>query len=292
MTVGSFLNNLATLSKIDVATNEKFKSFIETNKSLLDADLPEEIAGTINGSLLTLDSAKNNFDLKKHFTAQALNGTDAAIERLVNEYQFEDIDKAEFLAEKNTNKKVEMLASKLKTALDKKASTPDGTGKSAALEKEILTLNSQLLDIKNTHNTEKLALQSQFENQILGYNVNQILSSKDYANINDKEVAVTVANQFINKALNESNAKLITKDGKLKLVRNDDTALDYMENNKIIEFNDFADKTLSKHNLLKVSNSTTNTAVNSATQTTINAGQGVVSPMAEYYKDKQEFINS
>jgi hypothetical protein len=289
MNIGEFLNTLALTTNVDAT---ELNTFIETNKDKLNFELPSEIASQIQSKIITVDSAKHNIDLKKHFFAQALNGTDARINQLVDEYQFDDDAKSVLMSEKSTMKKVEILALKLKEAYEKKASTSNPS-KTASLETEIQNLNKQILDVKTSYENKIKGLHDEFENKNLDFSVKHFLSQKDYANIPDKDIAIDVAQRYLQSSFESKGVKLINRNNKPTLVRADDTQLDYMENNKQVDFNSFAEKVLAEKGLLKVSNSsTTNTAASSATTTIIKSPETVNTAMKEYYASQREKINS
>lgn len=283
MNLGDFLNTLALTTNVDAT---ELTAFIDSNKDKLNIELPSELASQIQSKIITIDSAKHNLDLKKHFFAKALNGTDARITQLLDEYQLDDDAKSVLMAEKSTMKKVELLTSKLKEAYEKKASTTN-VGKTASLETEIQSLNKQILDIKNQYEDKIKGIHIDFENKQLDYSIKQFLAQKEYANIPDKDIAIDVAQRYLTSSLDSKGVKLINRNNKPTLVRADDTELDYMENNKQVDFNSFADKLLAEKGLLKVSNSTTNTAVNTATKN-VTTPNPVNAGVKEYYASQRE----
>ena len=83
----------------------------------LDTDVPDDIASSLKSNLLTLESAKNNPDIKKHFTAQALNTIDTGLYEYADEYgKLSDDQIAEIKAEKSSYKKMRMMLDALRNA--------------------------------------------------------------------------------------------------------------------------------------------------------------------------------
>lgn len=229
---------------------------ISAAENLADVKISDDLMAKYNAGILTLNSAKSNADLKKHFNAQVYNGIDALIERIMEENQLDALSLHDIQTEKSTPKKIELLTK----ALNKKVAT----GKPVANADDIKTLNEQIVKLKTDHETVLKAKEAEFEGQLINFQRSQYLATKDYANITDKEIGVKIANEYLNKALTEKGAILVRDNGQLKLKSAKDPSLDYYENNKAVSFNEFSDGVLAQNNLLKVQ---TQTQAASATPT-------------------------
>lgn len=237
--------------------------------------LSDDLVKRFNSGILTLESAKANPDLKKHFNAQVYNGIDALLERIVNENEIDSLALFDIQSEKSTPKKIELLTK----ALNKKAAS----SKSPATD-EIKTLNEQLAKLKTESELALKNKENEFENTLIQMQRSTYLAGKEYANITDKEIGVKIANEYLNKALSERGAIIVRENGQLKLKSAKDPALDYYENNKAVSYNDFADWVLAQNNLIKVQSQTT-PAVTTATQTiTTPAGKEVNNTVLERNK--------
>lgn len=238
--------------------------------------LSDDLVKRFNSGILTLDSAKANPDLKKHFNAQVYNGIDALLERIVNENEIDSLALFDIQSEKSTPKKIELLTK----ALNKKAAS----SKSPATADEIKTLNEQLAKLKSESELALKNKENEFENTLIQMERSTYLAGKEYANIPDKKIGVKIANEYLDQALAEKGATIVRENGQLKLKRANDPTMDYFENNKPVSYNDFADGVLAQNNLIKVQSQTT-PAVNTATQTiTTPAGKEVNSTVLERNK--------
>lgn len=215
-----------------------------------EIELSENLISKFNSSILTLDSAKANTNLKSHFNAQVYNGLDALVNRMVEENNIDSLSKYDIDSEKSTPKKIELLAKALKK---------NGTATPANAD-EIKGLNEQLLKLKQESETAIRNKDAEFENTLIQMERQNYLATKDYANITDKEIGIKIASEYLNKALSEKGATLVREDGKLKLKSSKDPSLDYYENNKAVSYNEFTDGVLAQNNLLKVQTQTTPTA--------------------------------
>ena len=232
-----------------------------TDKSIVDllsvnATVGDEAFNKIEtglNSLLTFESAKHNAQLSAHFKSQALLPADTEINNILEALGLEDADKAEFASEKSTYKKIGKLVEKVKALESKKASATSGTDKKA-LTDEIQKLNGQILDLKAQSEAKIKAAQDEANAAILQYAQESLLSGKPFSDSIPEAIRVSSSLQLINKELTAKGAKVIrAADGSLKLIQAANPDLDYMENNKPVGYGEFADKVLSTHAMLKVS---------------------------------------
>src|SRR3972149_3148251 len=113
-----YINRLA--QSAGIAKDDKALVDFLSNSEVSKISIADEVAGKIEKSLLTFDSAKNHPELKKHYTAQALNGVDSAIDTLADELGLDDTTKAEIKAETSSYKKVPIVAKKARDLAVKK----------------------------------------------------------------------------------------------------------------------------------------------------------------------------
>jgi hypothetical protein len=218
--------------------------------------VPDAVASALKSNLLTIEAAKNDLTLKKHFTAQALNTVDVGLQSKLEELGYFKPDEIDaFTSEKSTYKRISMaldaLNAKHKEALKAKhGGDPDAA---KVLKDEINTLNSQLLAMKDTHSNEMRVKASEMEKSIMDYAINAELIGKTYANSTlDKSINAMVARQIIEQRLASDGASIVRKDGSLSLVRRDSPELDFMKENKKIGFGDYLDTVLSESKMLQV----------------------------------------
>ena len=223
------------------------------------AQIPDEIAGALKSliapgtDLITLEAAKNNPDLLKHFNATIFNGMDAKILALATEDgDLSTTDLADLKAEKNSYEKLRLLKQKVKTATEGKHTNP--ADKQLLLD-EIKQLTKQVADTQAAAQTEIEKAQQQFEHRLTDYAVDSLLSTQPYANADiPTEVNVMTAKNLITKVLADKHAILKRdSDGKLVLKNAENPELDFIENNNKVTFSDLAISTLANNKLLKVS---------------------------------------
>lgn len=231
-------------------TDKAFMDLLTVNATVGD-DVYNRIESGLNG-LLTIDSAKHNPVLAAHFKANALLPADTEINNLLEELGFDDTIKTEFASEKSTYKKIGNLVRKVKELEAKKADA--GKGDKATLTAEINKLNQDILTLKKQSDEQVKQLQSEHENSLLQYAMQSELKGKQYSESIPEALRVVGAQTLLEQELKKNGAKVVrTSDGSLKLVRAENSELDYMENNKPVGFGEFTDKVLSTHAMLKVS---------------------------------------
>ena len=145
MNIGEFLNTQATISGI-APDNDALKSLL-ANPELSKVNLPDEITAKIQSTLMTVEQAKTNAEVKKHFNALALNPVDTTIMEILNSVsELPDDVKAKFTNEKNSYTKIKMLADTIKELEGKKVGAAGGD--KAKLIEQITSLNNEIVKIK------------------------------------------------------------------------------------------------------------------------------------------------
>lgn len=215
------------------------------------AAIPDDIAGSLDNSLLTIAAATNNHpDVKKVYFAQAYNGLDAELKSLATEFSLPDDVIADIEKAGGSTKKAVAMAKKLHE-LASKAAPADKT-EAAKLRTEITELNNKLA----TEIKKQTDLKADFDKQLQGIKIQTKLSSMlnghktvyDELPVEAKDAAI---NALITKALQDSDADFTFDDkGNLSLIKKDGTNL-FGENHTLVTPQSFIDKTLSK--ILKVS---------------------------------------
>lgn len=221
-----------------------------------EIDVPDDIAKSLKSNLMTVDSAKHNPDLKKYFVAQALNAVDTELANIIESNDFDDVAKSNFKSEKSSYKRMKLVADALASKANNATvgNVPDD--KLNAYKSEIEKLNSQLSQIKDEHESKLKSVRDESEQNILNFALNAELNGKQYANESlDKNVNRMIARQLLDDSLKSDGAKIIRTDAGLKLVRSDDSEMDFMVENKNVKFGDYVDNLLTGAKLLKVNES-------------------------------------
>ena len=94
---------------------------------LASVQIPDALITPIDNGLLSLQAAKNNHpEIGAYYKAQTLDGLDKELNRFAEDYKLPDDVKAELAAEKSSIKRAGLLAAKIKTLEEQKASSGKG----------------------------------------------------------------------------------------------------------------------------------------------------------------------
>lgn len=259
MKFGEFLNTMA--AKLGLQNDPQMVSLL-SNATIAQMEIGDDFAGKMNAGLMSLEGAKSNTEVKKHFDALALNGVDAKLLPLAQLYGAT----TEFDAEKSTYKRVDILADKIKAKIaeiEAKQASGDVTKDSEVkrLNGELLKLQQQLTTATAEKDREIATLKASHEKAMLGSLIDFALTGKPYANDKvDAKTNVTIARALIDGKLAEKGAIIVNDNGVLKLKNANAPELDLLdEGNKPVTFAGFTDKILADANLLKVSKATPQT---------------------------------
>lgn len=242
---GTWISELADIAGYD---KSKLIDLLSVN-----AQIPDDLVTAVNSNLMTLDTAKNNIELKKYFHAQALNGIDAELKNVLSELELDDDSRQAIESETSSYKRVSKSL-KLVKELEAKKSQANTKGEKTELQKEIDRLNNEIKTTKLQMQEKENEFNSKLESTLTEYQLNSILSSKNYA-FGDmpKDVLTLTAKNLLQSALTSKGVKIVRENDKLKLVRAEAPDLDYRENNTPVNIGDFVDRVLADNKLLKVS---------------------------------------
>lgn len=253
MKLGDFLNT--TASKLGLQNDPTFVAFIQANPTLAQIEFDDKVAIPINTGLMSLEGAKNNPDVKKHYDALALNGIDAKLLPLAQAYGAT----AEFDTEKSTYKRVDILAAKIQAKIaeiEAKQASGEVTKDTEVkrLNGELTKLQNQLTSLTATKDAEIATLKKDHATAIQNALIDFELSGKSYANDQiDAKTNVTIARAILQSALAQAGAIVVNDNGTLKLKNANAPELDLLDaNNKPYTFTGFADKALADAKVLRV----------------------------------------
>lgn len=238
------------------ANNEQLTDLL-ANENLQQIQINDDLANQINGNILTMESAKHNSALSKHFKATILNGLDSEMNNLFGELELPDEVKSEILNEQSTFKRVPLLVQKVK-ALESAKSGASQSDKND-LQKEIDRLNGQIAETNDSYKAQLQQVENEWKNKFLDSNISTVLHGYNYAFETDKSNSVMMAKALLNNTLSQKGLKVIDENGSLKLVKptEDGSFMDYYDDkNQKVGFKDFADQLLTENNLLKTTDST------------------------------------
>jgi hypothetical protein len=234
----------------------------------INALIPDDLVSAVNANLMTMETAKNNIDLKKYFHAQALNGVDAELRSALNELDLDDENRTAIDSETSTYKKVSKSLKLVKELQEKKANS-NNKGEKTELQKEIDRLNNEIKTVKLQSEDKERDYNNKLDSTLTEYQINSILNSKNYAMDGmPKDVLTLTAKNLLQSELTAKGIKIVRDNDKLKLVRIDAPDLDYRENNTPVQIGDFVDSVLANNKLLKVSEPQANTVTQNVTTIT------------------------
>lgn len=222
------------------------------NLMAVSTEFPAEDATKILGSLITIEDAKQNYDLKGWFFKSAMDGADAEIVKLMDEMGLEVANKDEIQAEKNTFQKIGKLVREVKSLEAKKAGAT--TGEKKELSEKINALTTQIAEMPKAHAKEIERINSEWQGKLTNSTIRSILASKKYANTNiPADVNIETAMVLLNKELEKKGAKIINTNTGLKLVQAKDETLDWSNAaNEKPSVEQFFDGFLAENKLLAV----------------------------------------
>jgi len=244
--LGVLLNTLAKSVGIE-PTDPALVDFL-SKAELATATIGDDIAKKITNGLLSIEAAKQNPDLKSHFTALALNAVDTELNELANEFGFDDTTKAELAGEKSSYKRAGLLARKVQQLEAAKVGAKEGDKSKLALQ--IDELNSQITEIKNGHSSELDKITKAHKAERIDWELNSLYNGYDYAMPLSKEANTQVAKNLINSELKAKGLSIVNQDNALKLLTSEGT--EYYHENQKVGIKDFMDKTLTANKVLKI----------------------------------------
>lgn len=258
--LGDLFKSLATKAGINVnelATKDPaFASLLA-----VAAEVPDEIAGQMETTLLTMAAAKNNGELKKHYFAQALDGVDSVIEKVAKKRGIPDEVWTALTGEKNSMKRLEMLDDKIAELQAAKIATTDKTDKTE-FQRQIDTLQKELKEAKEAHTAEISRRETEFSTKETGLMINAILAGKNFANKDvPQNVNILVARSLLDQKLAAEGAKVVNDNGVIKILKQDGS--DYFDrtHNKV-DVGTFLDGVLSTNKMLAITDPGNNSGDN------------------------------
>lgn len=238
-----------------------------------DLEIADEVATSIDNGLLSLATAKNSHpDIKNHYFAQAYNGLDNELQKLIDAEKLPEDIVADIKKETSSTKRAVLLATKLKELEGKKSSTKQGD--TQKLNDQIVDLNNQLraekdriAEIERKHTGEKKEIRQRHAlNQLLG-------GYKTIHDSLDPSTKAIILNAIIQKNLDSKNALWDIDDSdNLKLVGKDNSNI-FGDDNRQLTPKTFLDQVLANEKMLVVNDSGNNNQNNNNNSNRPNNGQ-------------------
>lgn len=248
---GEFITKLCTLAGIE-QSDPALISLISSSE-FSNAKVPDEIVQKINSSLFTLDSARNNESLRKHYHAEILNGLDDNIHSFVDKLGIDPNVAEELKSEKKTIQKYNKLVEKVIELQEKKADSKSATNKSE-LEAEILKLNSQIKELSNKLKEAPLERDKIWQDKLKTKAIENTLGSYRFANEENipKDVLIETAKVLLNKKLSENNVSIQYDNDKDSISLKTESGMDFYLDNSPVSFKSYVDSILAESKMLEI----------------------------------------
>lgn len=268
--VSEFIKSLIVKSGGN-ADDEKIKTAL----AAIDAnmELGDDLVGTIDRGLISIDNAKNNHpDIKKHYTALALNGLDTELDRLMDDEKFGDDIVTELKAEKSSTKRAALIAKKIKELEAAKA----GQGKEAtkALNETIADLNKQLRAEKDSINGIKTEYEGKLRAKDMHYAKRDLMIG--YKTIHDgldPETRNIIINAIIDKNMKSKGLQWELDGNGNFVIQTKEGSNAFTDDNRQLTPKIFLDKVMADEKLLVVSESNNQQQNNNRNNNHNNSGQ-------------------
>lgn len=274
-TAGEFITKLATMAGL--STSDPDIVSILSNSEFSNYRLPEGVYSKINSNLLTLDSARNNENLRRHYHAEILNGLDNNIESMLERYGIDGEVAETVRQEKKTTEKYNKLIERLNDLHARKAQSSSKSDK-AELENEIGKLNQQVKELNTKLQTAPLERDQFWTEKLKGKAIQNMLTSYTYAGEKDipKDVLIETASVLLNRKLNEAKVRLEYSADQDNISLKTESGMDFYKDNSPVSFKSFADQVLAESKLLAIPAASSATLQNSnpqpmPTQTIVSA---------------------
>ncbi len=272
----TLFDSLAKKAGVDI-TDE---SYLKALEAIKDIEISDEISTKLESNLYDIESAKQNYILKQHFTALGLNGVDAQLKEALEELIEDESVRNELLGVKSTPARVRTALAKIKELENAKAKAEgkgdDGKAKKAQEEIDRLVNDFKVKESNYLQEIEK-------EKKLRSESVENLehkffLQGLDYDKSKSIEENLLLAEYHINNELTTKGAKRIynTEIGKFELKRADDTSLDYLdERNNKTSYEDFTKGVLLNKKLLVTNDGQQQQSAPLFKQDLTNSGQQV-----------------
>lgn len=255
-TVKEFLTILLQKAGVKLE-DEAIKTALDVPE-LATIQIPDALITPIDNGLLSLQAAKNNHpEIGGHYRAQAYDGLDKELDRFIEDYKLPDEVKTEIKAEKSSTKRAVLLAAKIKTLEEQKASS--GKGEKDTLQQEINRLNNELRLEKDKEAGIKANHQKEINELRMGHALGGLLGGyKTKFDELPAGVKDSTLKAIINNSLAADAAELSVDDAGQLIIRKKDGSNFFGEDNRQYTPNTYLDKILARDKILIVNDQNQN----------------------------------
>jgi hypothetical protein len=258
--------------KAGVKSDDEFLKKMLSFAEIMQTEVPDEFAKSLEQNLLTVESAIANPQVRGPLFAEYAGGVDDTIYKSVQDLEFDDQFKGELKNASNTKEKIKKIGEKTKqllTEYKEKASKPANKEdhqkhelELASLKSEISRLNAEANNIKASYQTQIENLERTNEDKRRSYALRTHISNRPLVKIGEtpKEIAVQTAENLIRQEMSKHNLvfHLDEFDNPFLKERKDGTEMEYYVDNKKVQFPDFVDGVLARNKLLQINDPTKN----------------------------------
>ncbi len=243
--LAAILEKLLTKAGVDTKS-DAFTDLIQ-RKELATIEVSDDLGTPLN-TLISLDEAKNNPTIKKHFYGNALDPFNNKVGDWLREHGVEEKTIETILADANTYNKVETSIKEIA-----KVKSAGGKGASAELEKRLNELSAQLSQATVDKQNAVNEVTNRYESMLTETEIMQILSRKELPGVLSKEIEIKMARELLNDTMAKKGAQIKKVDGKLKIVAKDDEKLSIFDNGKELDLDTLTNMALADNKFIKVS---------------------------------------
>jgi hypothetical protein len=256
---GTLLEKLFKKAGIDTTTEELKPLFA------IDTEMPDEFANKVDSSLLTLEAAKGNPEINRLLRKSHFGAVDQKLAEIIKESGIttpEGFDK-----EENTMQKLEMVSKALVEAGKKKADASKNEGVHEQLKKQAdefqakeATYQKQLKELSDSVTAKEQEFQSTRESDLTEFNLDKILSGKDYIfpKEMDSDVKVNAAKLAVKNELAKQGLVIKRNEAGQLIITDKDGNPGYTKTHEKVETGSFIDRVLADNKLLKINDANDN----------------------------------
>ena len=258
MLLGEMITNLATKVGTDSA-NESLKQLISLTATI---EIDEDLARTFESSLLTVNEAKNNPDIKSKFFSEFADATDKELTLAFKGLGLSDEQINELKAsEPKTFKRISKLTDEANKLIEAKTKASGNDDKLKALDEQYKSKISELSNQVESFKTANIDLVNQSVNKEIGWNMSSFINQHKITESIPSEYRGTLAKQAVSDFFKSKDAKVVLQNGELKLKRLSDESLDVTD----LDIKTGIQKALAEKNLLHVATVVTPTVTQQVT---------------------------
>ena len=244
--VAELINSLCKKANVNP---EEFQKVVEANEALKTIQVPDQTKNLLENSLLTVDQAKQNADVKKHFKGTLLSTIDDKINEAIDEAELTDELKTEILGETSSYERIKKLGKAIKQLEAQKITAVSGDKK--ALADQISSLNNAIVNERKKFEAQLASKDSEYQSALKDMTIQQHLANYTYTDAFPKPVALETALSLLRKQMIADGAEAVLHNGQIKLVSAKDKDLPFSINNEEVGFDSYTAKLVADNKLLK-----------------------------------------